>query len=136
MLDKKNYTTPDFFIDPVNPTKEELTKWAFGNYYQPMQDFELFVVADPMFILSFAENNNCPTNEFFLRALYVFVGDAVRVNYKNSIKVEKIKELIKQASFSKNENVKKFSERSAFLVENPSSYNYEQWGWVRWDVKK
>lgn len=128
-MDKKNYTMPDFFMDPANPTKKELTKWAFGEYLQPIQDFELVVVVeDPLFILSLAEDNNCLQNKFFLKALYIFVGDAVRTNY-NTIKLEKIEGLIKKAASSKSEIIKKFAERCAVLVKNPSSYNYEQWGW-------
>jgi hypothetical protein len=73
-----------FFKDYINPTKEELTKWAYSNAYQPEQDFELFVVDDTEFTLSLAEDDKNPARDFFLGSLYVFAGDCVRAQGEGS----------------------------------------------------
>jgi hypothetical protein len=69
---------PDFFKDPWNPTKEEIEKWAYGNYFTPDQDWELAVMDDPFLILKLALDQNCPNRKFFLRALAIFIEDEIK----------------------------------------------------------
>jgi hypothetical protein len=116
---------PNFIEDPYNPTKDELKKWAYGNYYQPEQDFELFVVNDPTFILEFAADPKCPTRDFFLGSLYVWSGDTVRTPNSDTAKLE---ELLQSASEIDDERLEKYVMRSRALLANPESYTYEKWG--------
>lgn len=79
-MNSQQFKDPDFFKDWVNPTKEELTKWAYGEYCQPGQDFNLMVTNDPVFLLKFIEDESCRTRIFLLQALYIYIGDQVRAN--------------------------------------------------------
>lgn len=84
---------PSFFKDPYNPTSAELKKWAYGDYYQPDQDFQLYVMNDPMLVLEFASDLHCPSRQFFLESLYVWVGDKVKTNNSNDSTVPELLEL-------------------------------------------
>lgn len=113
------------FKDPLNPTKEELKTWAYGDYYEPVQDFKLMVTDDPLYALSFAIDQKCKTKDFFLSSLYVFVGDSVRNKEDNR---QQLDDLLMKASSYDDNRIRKFVERSKHLIENPASYNYADWG--------
>ncbi len=76
----------DFFRDYVNPTADEIRSWAFSSYNTPMQDWELVITDDINLptVLMLAADTQCPKREFMLSSLYVYVGDKVRANPKNS----------------------------------------------------
>ncbi len=75
-----------FFADAVNPTDEEIERWAYiadADYPPEMsQDWDLCVTepgrADLLERL--ASDPGCPNRKFFLSCLYLLVGDAVRSN--------------------------------------------------------
>lgn len=113
------------FKDPVNPTKEELKIWAFGNYYAPMEDFQLFVVDDPYFVLNMVIDTDCPTGDFFLESLYVWLGDTVRNHSSDNEKLEKFLEVAEKSS---DEKISKLVERAKELINDPKSYDYSKWG--------
>ena len=67
------------FRDTYNPTVNELQKWAFEpNAYAPEQDWE-WVLSKGMSnerleaCVELASDPACPTRQFFLRTLYVWV---------------------------------------------------------------
>jgi hypothetical protein len=121
---------PGFFKDAVNPTKEELKKWAYGDYYYPVQDFQLFVMNDLALILGFIEDLKCPKNsrDFFLDSLYVWVGDAVRSNYVDKPKLEDILAFLNKEKVVNNAAIQKFISDATYLINNPTTYTYEKWG--------
>ena len=73
-----------FFVDAVNPTDEEIARWAYieGADYPPEmpQDWDLCVTqprrAD--LLMQLACDERCPNRRFFFSCLYLLVGDAVR----------------------------------------------------------
>ena len=75
------------FYKRLGAGKEE---WAFNkNAMSPEQDFDLMVACDPDFrdiILELASNDQCPKQLFFLRCIYIIIGDAVRSNYNTDKK--------------------------------------------------
>jgi hypothetical protein len=113
----------DLFKDPVNPTKEELKTWAYGGYYQPEQDFSLFVVDDPSFVLGLASDPNCPTRDFFLESLYVWVGDQVKKDLNNK---ELLLKWIKIADKSNDARIKKLVSHTRDLINKPETYDYSK----------
>src|SRR5258705_3521889 len=71
-------------MDPWHPTVEELEEWAAipaAEWHD--QDWHLSVTRKEFLDLVFrlASDNDCPNHQFFLRCLYLFVGDAVRTNF-------------------------------------------------------
>ncbi len=113
------------FKDPVNPTKSELKKWAYENYFCPEQDFELYVTDDPMYISQFVIDENCPTGQFFLSSLYTWTGDMIRGNHQNEIKFIN---WLKYARSLDNKHIVTLIRQTNELLSNPSSYKYEEWG--------
>jgi hypothetical protein len=116
------------FKDEWNPTKEEIEKWAFDTQAYGIQDWELAVydVKNIDLILGLATDKTCPKRKFFLRCLYVFVGDTVRRNRKKEI--DELNEILLKANRYEVEIIKKWIERSRELLLNPESYDYKFWG--------
>ena len=127
-MSDNNLVYADFFIDPWNPTHEELTKWAYGHYYEPDQDFELSVVmiidTDPDFILAFAADPACPNRDWFLGTFYTWIGDTVKGMYSVAI----AERVLQNATNISDERLQKFVKRSRALITDPSLYTYEKWG--------
>ncbi|MDX6548184.1 MAG: hypothetical protein QOG33_1734 [Gaiellales bacterium] len=116
------------FKDLGNPTPVELTSWAFSDQKTWIQDWHIIVtrpnLADTLLVLG--ANPRCPEQEFFLTCLYLLVGDAVWSRYKTST-AEEINSLLLRARGIPNEWIETWIERSAQLIENPSTFEYEDW---------
>jgi hypothetical protein len=72
------------FADPWNPTVEELRAWAYkDDAMWPGEDWDLAVTSEDRaeLILQLAMDPACPSRDFFLRCLYLLVGDAVRTSF-------------------------------------------------------
>ncbi|MCA9383710.1 hypothetical protein KC909_05045 [Candidatus Dojkabacteria bacterium] len=117
----------ELFEDPYNPTENEIRTWAYGEYYAPVQDFELFIVDYPLLVLQLAGDSRSKAKEFCLRSLYVWVGDIVRGD--QIVEFEKVmKQVLDLAGSSKSIELQKFAERASELIANPDIYTYEKWG--------
>ena len=110
------------FKNEVQPTEAELKIWAYGNYYQPDQDFQLFVVDNPYFILELAADPKCPTRRFFLDSLYVWV--ARQAGEEQTI----LTDWLATAAKINDEKIKKLVARARRLQANPKTYTYAKWG--------
>jgi hypothetical protein len=109
----------------MNPTRTQLRIWAYGNYSDPVSDFQLFVAKDPYIGLDLAADPRCPRRDFFLESLYVWVGDQVRLGLPDKGLVIKI---LETADELPDERIKKFVERSKGLILDPYSYDSNKWG--------
>jgi len=120
---------PDFFKDSFNPTAEELKKWAYGSYYSPNQDFQLFVMNDPYLILGFITDLNCSlyTRNFFIDSIYTWIGDTVRGSYEYVSK-DYMHSFLEYASSLSDTDILKLVSDANYLISNPSTYTYEKWG--------
>lgn len=115
--------------DPWNPQKEELRQWAFdADLPWPEQDFDL-AVSDMLFadiILELAADNHCPKQPFFLSCAYLIVGDAVRTNFEVCSRTD-IQHFLSRAVQTSNQYLVTLAERSYLLIQNPETFDYEQW---------
>jgi hypothetical protein len=113
------------FQDWANPTKEEINTWAYEvDSFAPEQDFNLICAEDEYIdlVLELAADKSCPKNIFFLQCLYIYVGDKV----KSGLTVKN--ELLEKAKKIDNELIQKWLIRAAELINNPTLYNYTDWG--------
>jgi hypothetical protein len=70
--------------DPWNATPEEIELWArTPDAAWPTEDWDLAVATEDNahLALRLASDVSCPARFFFLRCLYLFVGDAVRTEF-------------------------------------------------------
>ena len=70
-------------MNPFDPTDDELRQWARSDGPWPVQDFDL-IVAEAERLSLLLELASSPQREFFLRCLYLVVGDAVRSNFNTT----------------------------------------------------
>lgn len=116
--------------DAWNATPEELRRWAYdAGAMWPTEDWELAVTCDDRstLILQFATDPACPSRNFFLRCLYLLVGDAVRSNFVAHQR-EVVLNLLARVSGDCPPDVTRWAERSRVLVSGPSdAVDYDLW---------
>lgn len=109
--------------DEWNPTAEELNAWAYeARAMAPTEDWDLAVTDDDRceLILRLAADPACPSRNFFLRCLYLFVGDAVRSGFV-AHRREIVLELLARVRADCPPDVIRWADRSRELVVGPSS---------------
>ena len=111
--------------DPANPTDAELTRWAFSDEPQPIEDFDL-VVADVERVPLLLELTSSPQRPFFMRCLYLIVGDAVRTAFKTSSRsaVQSALEVAIAVAAS-DRAVARWAEDSQTLLASPERFDYD-----------
>lgn len=120
------------FPDRVNPTDAELEEWAYAVDlpYPPIeQDWDLIVtrISRGALLLKLASDATCPRQNFFLRCLYLLIGDSVRTKFNIFFPRSAIEDLLVVASESQDKAVLQWVERSRFLIAHPETFNYEDW---------
>ena len=121
-----------FFKDAVNPTDDEIIRWAYteGAHYPPEmeQDWDLCITephrAD-MFV-RLASDQKCPNRKFFLSCLYLLVGDAIR-SHGQTWSIRKVSSWVEQQSTKLPDDVDLFLNRSRELIFNPHIFDYKKW---------
>lgn len=131
--------TPDviprgFFEDAVNPTDEEIVRWAYikGAHYPPEmeQDWDLCVTS-PMradLLVRLASDDQCPNRVFFLSCLYLLVGDAVRTKGQ-TWPLKEVSAWITRTPVNGPKDIALFFQRSADLLDHPETFDYNKWCW-------
>jgi hypothetical protein len=107
--------------DEWNPTAEELSAWAFeAGAMWPTEDWDLAVTTDDRsaLILRLATDPTCPTRNFFLRCLYLLVGDAVRSDFV-AHRREIVLELLARVPADCPPDVLRWANRAQELVAGP-----------------
>jgi hypothetical protein len=115
--------------DPWNPTPDELRAWAYDtNAVEPCQDWDLVLCWAPHVNahLELASDESCPKRRYFLAILYLLVGDAVRTNFRNHLRLS-IEDWIARGDVHTHPAIRLWQERSRRLLEAPEQFNYEQW---------
>jgi hypothetical protein len=120
------------FEDVVNPTADELRKWAADpNAMYPddmSQDFDL-MVADwgrINLIVELASDSSCPNRTFFVGVLYLMAGDCVRTS-GGTQDIPKLKELLQRLAQSDSPELQLFRSRALELLKDPSTFDYNLW---------
>ena len=128
----KNVIPAGFFADAVNPTNEEIIRWAYidGAHCPPEmeQDWDLCVV-DPErreLLFTLASDHSCPNRKFFLSCLYLMIGDCVRSSGHTWSKDGAVAWLGGLPDTAPSD-VRRFVERAKDLVAGRTDLVYEQW---------
>jgi hypothetical protein len=123
-----------FFADAVNPTDEEIVRWAYipdANYPPEMsQDWDLCVTepgrADLLERL--ASDPRCPNRKFFLSCLYLLIGDAVRSNGA-TWSLHDASVWLSRDRFAAPDDIAVFLQRAKRVIVNPKEFDYNKWCW-------
>ena len=144
------------FRDDWNPTAAEIRAWAYSDAYAPDQDWELALGDHPTLLVELVDDPGVPAGKrnFFLRALYVLVGDSVvrltkagelsfleggpvqgwfkKVDEETAHRMaeEEIASLmpILEATSGRCEPLQRWADRSRRLIEGETAHTYEDWG--------
>lgn len=121
-----------FFADAVNPSDDEIVRWAYikGAHYPPemTQDWDL-CVAEPgrrELLLKLASDISCPNRKFFLSCLYLMVGDCIRSSGRTWSR-EEANSWLCTPRVQPPADVERFFDRARDLVAGRITLVYEQW---------
>lgn len=113
------------FEDDVNPTDEEICRWAYSDAPEPIEDFEI-IVADPEHLptlLDLLADPECPRRDFALASLYCLVGHT-------DLSDPRLTASLAVARHSPEPWVRTWADRTAAVVTDPSGRDRADWcGW-------
>ena len=115
--------------DPYNPMRDDVRDWAFSDgALEPVQDWDLMLANLREFDLyaELAADDSCPNREYFLRVLYLIVGDAVRTNFRTE-SAESINEILEITVRFPNYCFHLLRQRALALLSAPSTFEYDDW---------
>lgn len=117
-----------WFNDEANPTEAEIVRWGYADAYAPFEDWDL-IISDATYaplLIRLIGDPACRGAHYFLRALYILTGDAVRTGYRYTTEDE-LRDLIALARKSANESLRLWAYRSDELMSNPATFEYYSW---------
>ena len=121
------------FHNAFAPSEEELREWASApdaEYPEEMsQDWDLILAEisyAPTLIKLACEES--PNRKFFLSCLYILSGDCVRAEVNNVV-ISKVRDSFNLIPDDAPDDIKLWQTRSDCLFNDPSLYNYNDWGW-------
>lgn len=117
------------FADPWNPQPEEIRAWAYDpNAEEPTQDFDLALSwsRHEKAYLDLASDPACPTRRYFLRVLYLIVGDAVRTGHR-SVPEPVVRGFVERGGAYDHPDIRRWQERSRELMADPDRFDYQLW---------
>jgi hypothetical protein len=115
--------------DPWNPTEAEVRDWAYRpGAVEPEQDWELALSGTGFEALyvDLAADPACPARDFFLRVLYLLVGDAARTRYR-SLPAGTVEALLERGLTAGRPELALWAERSRELMRHPETFGYDAW---------
>jgi len=124
--------------DLWNPSPDEIRTWADdADAPEPCEDFDLALkwMHDEKVLLECASDCNCPKQDFFVRVLYLIVGDAVRTSFVSTSR-SAVEGFVARGEDFHRPEIRAWQERSRELIQHPHHFDYESWcagGFVRND---
>jgi hypothetical protein len=115
--------------DPINPMRSDIRDWAFvDGAKEPEQDWDLHLANLREFDLyvELAADDSCPSGDYFLRLLYLIVGDAVSTDFKTE-SMETIKDILAITERFTKHRFHIFRQRSLGLLNDPTTFDYDDW---------
>ncbi len=109
--------------------EQELLVWAYSSEGEPMQDWDL-MVTDPNraeLLLRLAADPSCPQRGFFLRCLYLLVGEYIRVSSAGLRVAPSIEPLLTKAAALSDPAIQTWVKRSWELLAHPDLFDYSFW---------
>jgi hypothetical protein len=118
----------DQFENEVNPSGEEIRRWAYSDAVEPMQDWQLIIGQSEHAetLIDLVSDPACPAREYLLSALYLLVGDSVRTDYHTTSRDE-LDRLLAAADSIGDRWLSTWVSRSRRLMEMPSGFVYAAW---------
>jgi hypothetical protein len=112
----------------MSPDDQGLREWAYDPVaVEPQQDFDLLLATMPQrSYVEFAGDVACPKAEYFLRILYLIVGDAVRTDYSSDCR-DTIDDLLQAGRAQGSARVMAWVARSERLMLHPEEFNFDLW---------
>ncbi len=114
--------------DSINPTDEEIIEWAYHSDGMYQEDWDIIITSAEkgQMFLKLAADKDCPTRNFFLRCLYLLVGDTVRSKgIAHDLTI--VSALLNEAQSIASPEVSRWVERSTKLMANPETFDYAAW---------
>jgi hypothetical protein len=115
--------------DPWNPSPDEIRQWAYdAESVAPCQDFDLAVgwTRHEKVLFECTSDPHCPKSDFFLRVLYLIVGDAVRSDYRTTHRPI-LEGFIRRGDEYPRPVIQVWQNRSRELLKHPDRFDYEAW---------
>ena len=118
------------FVDPVNPTRDEVVAWAYDSRAgAPVaQDWDLVVADDEIApaLVDLAADPVCPKRTFALHCLYIYAGDSVRTGFRAHTK-RRLRKLLELADATNDAWVTLWAYNTRALVKDPKLFDYVEW---------
>ncbi|CAM3282184.1 hypothetical protein [Stackebrandtia soli] len=119
------------FANPVEPTVDELTAWAYDPVAGPPQisrQWDLLLADDRLVptILGFAADPVCPKRTFALHCLYLYAADAVRTRFRAHPR-KLVKRLLDAAWDTGDPWVRLWVSNTKALSADPDLFDYAEW---------
>ena len=112
-----------------NPSSTEVREWAYdASAVDPTEDFDLILagVRHEKDYLDFASDPACPKRGYFVRILYLIVGDAVRSKY-GTLPEPILRGFLERAAEYRDPAIQLWRQRSLELMRDPKTFEYDAW---------
>jgi hypothetical protein len=117
-------------MNVFEPTREDILEWAYGTDKKwPASDWDYYVLnpAHDELILDLASDRLCPNREFFVHALYYFVGTAFNREHLAFEKMSRITRLLARVDPKSPDDVCAWRERAGKLLDGEIAFERELW---------
>ena len=106
----------------------DIRQWAYdADAPEPQQDFDLFLAMElRKAYFDFVSDITCPKQKYFLKVLYLIVGDAVRTEYHTNTR-EEINEFLEAANKLQVKELELWIDKSRNLMKHPEKFDYDRW---------
>ena len=116
-------------MDPWNATAAEIEAWSCQHDADwPTQDWDLAITdqSNIQLIFRLAADDHCPNRWFFLRCLYLYVGDAVRSDFRAHSR-DGVDGLLAAVSAQSPKRIQRWAERARNLIQTGKNFVYSDW---------
>lgn len=114
-----------YFEDEVNPTDEELRRWAYSDAQEPYEDFDI-VIAGPEHLAVLTDlvgDSSCPKRKYLLGSLYCLVGHSDLTDPRVVTGVQRM-------AGSSEACLRAWAMRASSVIQDPTSRKRDDWcGW-------
>jgi hypothetical protein len=114
-----------YFADDVNPTSDELQRWAYTDAPEPIEDFDI-ILAEPGMVttlLTLVGDADCPKRRYLLGSLYCVVGHS-------DLRDARIRDAVDRAQSSVDPWLRTWAQRASSVVVEPLARIRDDWcGW-------
>jgi hypothetical protein len=120
------------FANPVDPTPDELTAWAYHPDAVPLDamppDWDLLLAGDVLAptLFELAMDRACPARRFALHCLYIYAADSVRPN-STAHRRRRMKKFIERAADVGDVSMATWAHNCRILMDRPELFDYGEW---------